>query len=77
MYTRKSESMIYPTTSYNFNEVLVPKNIVETERKFEDITETIYTYDESVYSLSEWQSLKDEELRVSQEALNFLIMGGI
>lgn len=77
MISRKSESTIYPTTSYNFNEVLVPKNIVETERKFEDITVTIYTYDESVYSLSEWQSLKDEELRVSQEALNFLIMGGI
>ena len=77
MMNRKSESTIYPKINYGVNEVLVPKNIVEVERKFDDITETIYAYDETVYTLAEWQALKDLVLSVAQEALYFLIMGGM
>ena len=76
MINRKSESTVYPKTNYGINEVLMPSNIETKERVFEDTKETIYAYDETVYTLAEWQALKDSELSTAQDALNFLIMGG-
>ena len=77
MIKRKSESTVYPKTNYGIDKVLMPSNIEIKERVFEDTKETIYAYDEIVYTLAEWQALKDLELSVAQEALNFLIMGGV
>lgn len=77
MIIRKSESTVYPEISYRIEDVLVPSNIETKERVFEDTKETIYAYDETVYTLAEWQALKDLELSTAQDALNFLIMGGI
>ena len=77
MIKRKSESTVYPKINYGVNEVLMPSNIEIKERVLEDTKEIIYAYDETVYTLAEWQALKDSELSAAQDALNFLIMGGI
>ncbi len=55
----------------------MPSNIEIKERVLKDTKEIIYAYDETVYTLAEWQALKDSELSTAQDALNFLIMGGI
>ena len=77
MIIRKSESNIYPQINYNINEVLEPSNIVKIEREFDGLKDVIYAYTETVYTLAEWQKLKDDESAITQEAINFLLMGGM
>ncbi len=77
MIKRKSESTVYPKINYGIDKVLMPSNIEIKERVLKDTKEIIYAYDETVYTLAEWQALKDSELSTAQDALNFLIMGGI
>lgn len=68
MYTRKSESTVYPQIDMTSEIVLEPVNIKTEERTGEDGEKTtMYVYDENVYTKEEYMLVQIQKNTASTD----------